>query len=126
MSNNGYNPLKASLLRLRTTADQAATFPGVAQSPEIHIAVEFRWLVVPIISVILSLIFLSAVAFATARSGVPVWKTSPIAALLSLDHDVGSAIASQDHTRSLDERANDLALQLKQGGDSSWVLETNK
>ncbi|KAL9629941.1 MAG: hypothetical protein Q9164_006653 [Protoblastenia rupestris] len=111
---------------LRTTADQAATFPGVAQSPENYIAVEFRWLIVPILSVILSLIFLSAVIYATAQSGVPVWKTSPIAALLSLDHDVGSAIASQDHTRSLDERANDLALQLKQGGDSSWVLEMNK
>ena len=61
----------------------------------------------------------------TARSGAPAWKGSSIAALLSLNHDAGKAIASQDHSRSLDERAKALALRLKQGGNRQWTLETS-
>ncbi|KAL9105116.1 MAG: hypothetical protein Q9163_000034 [Psora crenata] len=110
---------------LRTTSDLNSTTAGFAQAPQVHIAVQFRWLIVPIASVILSLILLSAVIFETARSGVPAWKMSSIGALLSLDHDAGSAIASQDHNRPLDERARDLTLRLKQGGDQQWILEVN-
>ena len=110
-------------LRLRTTSDNNSTAPGIAEALETHIAVQFRWLIVPIASVILSLILLSAVIFETARSGAPAWKASSIAALLSLDHDAGNAIASQDHSRSLDERARDLALRLKQGENRQWTLE---
>ncbi|KAL8716979.1 MAG: hypothetical protein Q9225_005740 [Loekoesia sp. 1 TL-2023] len=110
---------------LRTTSDNPSTAPGIAETPEVHIAVEFRWLIVPIASVILSLILLSAVIFETPRSGAPAWKASFIAALLSLDHDAGNAIASQDHSRSLNERARDLSLRLKQGGNRQWTLEVN-
>ena len=102
-----------------------STAPGTAKTPEVHIAVEFRWLIVPIASVILSLILLSAVIFETARTGAPAWKASSIAALLSLDHDAANAIALQDHSRSLDERARNLALRLKQGGKREWTLEAN-
>ena len=112
-------------LRLRTTSDQQSIAPGTALEPDVHIEVDFRWLILPIASVILSLVLLLTVMFETARSGVPAWKMSNIAALLSIDHGAGKAIASQDHTRRLDERASNLAVKLKRGDDRGWFLEVN-
>lgn len=115
-----------SLRRLRYSSDENPTIPGIASEPVIYIFVNFRWLIVPILSTILSLFFLLTVIFETTRSGVPAWKASPIAALLSLDHDAGSAIAAQDHSRSLDARARELTLRLKSEGRHGWFLECDK
>ena len=108
------------------SADKIVNIPGTASEPVIYIIVSFRWLILPILSIILTLFFLLAVIFETARSGVPAWKASPIAALLALDHDAGVAIAAQDHSRSLDVRARELTLRLKSGGKQGWFLESDK
>ena len=99
--------------------------PGTAKTPEIHIAVQFGWLSVAIASVVLSLALLLAVMIETARSGAPAWKASSIPALLLLDRHTVNAIASQDHSRSLNERAENLTLRLKQDGTGHWTLEVN-
>ena len=59
---------------LRTSSNIPATAPGTANYNEIYISVDFRWLVLPILSIALSLVFLVAVAVETKRKGVPVWK----------------------------------------------------
>lgn len=104
------------------SGDEIVQIPGTALEPVIYISVNFHWLILPSLSLILTLLFLLAVIFETARSGVPAWKASPIAALLALDHDAGSAIAAQDHSRSLDARARELTLRLKSGGKQGWFL----
>ncbi|KAL8946877.1 MAG: hypothetical protein Q9222_006782 [Ikaeria aurantiellina] len=107
---------------LRETTGQKATASGIAGVPEIHIEVQFGWLVIPIASVILSLIFLSAVICQTSQQGVPPWRMSPIAALLSLDHETAHLIASQDHGVSLNSRAKALKVRLGQGENQEWRL----
>ncbi|KAL8710173.1 MAG: hypothetical protein Q9220_005256 [cf. Caloplaca sp. 1 TL-2023] len=107
-----------------TTAGQKDTAPGIASVPEIHIAVQFRWLAVPIASVILSFIFLLLVIFKTSRHGIPTWKMSSVAAILSIDRDTAQLIASQDHSAPLSSRAKALRLRLGQGDDLDWRLKS--
>ncbi|KAI4233434.1 MAG: hypothetical protein LQ349_004416, partial [Xanthoria aureola] len=116
------NLAQAMTNSLRETAVQKDKARGVAAVPEIHIAVQFRWLAGPIASVILSFIFLLAVIFQTSHRGVPPWKMSSIAGLLSLDHETAQLIASQDHGTSLKSRAKALRVRLCQGDDQGWRL----
>ena len=94
--------------RLRMSGDQNETLSGYASEPVIYIVISFRWLIVPVLSTILALVFLLAVMVETARHGIPAWKASPIAALLALDQDASGAIAAQDHTKSVNERASEI------------------
>ena len=73
------NPLLSNLETsmsnvLRTTSNDPATAPGIAIYNEPFISVDFRWLILPILSVALSLVFLVAVVVETRRKEVPVWK----------------------------------------------------
>ncbi|KAL8760621.1 MAG: hypothetical protein Q9184_003202 [Pyrenodesmia sp. 2 TL-2023] len=110
---------------LRETAGQKDKAAGVAAVPEIHIAVQFRWLAAPIASVILSFIFLAAIIFKTSQRGVPPWKMSPIAAVLSLDHQTAQLINNQDHNAPLSSRAKALGVRLGPGSDHGWILQSN-
>lgn len=127
LDNRPQNLLKStdSLSRLRQTAGQKDTAAGVAAVPEIHIALQFRWLAAPIASVILSFIFLSAVIFKTSQHGVPLWKMSSIAAVLSLDHETAQLINSQDYNAPLSSRTKALRVRLGPGSDHGWILQSN-
>lgn len=112
--------------RLRVTSDEKTTTPGVAETPKIYIAVEFRWLIVPIISVILALLFLLATMSESARRGIPAWRMSQIKPLLSLDQSAAEVLSPSPPPEMTigppENRAKELKLRLKQGDDQQWRL----
>lgn len=59
---------------MRITSDNKATASGTASRDEIYVDVEFRWLIVPILSIVLSLVFLVFVMVETRMKDVPAWK----------------------------------------------------
>lgn len=110
--------------RLRTTSDEQSTASGEALIPEVYIAVELRWLIIPIASVILTLLFLLMIIFQSARSGVPAWRLSQIQPLLSLDQSAAKALSLPDASKRPEERAKELEMRLGQGADGQWRLFT--
>jgi len=94
----------------------------VAATPEIYIAVEFRWLIIPIASVILTLLFLLAIIFESARRGIPAWRLSQIKPLLHLDQSVAEALCLPDAIMLSEDRAKEVNVKLEQGADRQWRL----
>ena len=94
--------------------------------PEIYIVVDFRWLILPIISVIFALIFLVAVMIESAQCGIPAWKMSQIVPLLSLDQSAAELMVSSSSNpaveKSLRARAMDVQIKLEQGKEGIWKM----
>ena len=72
-------------LRLAPYSALTVTAPGTPSHMAVFISVDFRWLIVPILSIGLSLVFLLAVMFETWRSQAPIWKDGQLDALYAID-----------------------------------------
>lgn len=107
---------------LRTTSDEKSSAPGEAMIPEVYIAVEFRWLIAPIASVILALLFLLMIILESAQWGIPSWRSSQIKPLLSLDPSAAKALSLPGASKRPEERAKELEMRLEQGADGQWKL----
>ena len=110
------------IARLRTTSDEKSSASGEASIPEVYIAVELRWLIIPIASVILTLFFLLMIIYESAQSGIPAWRLSQVQPLLSLDQSAAEALSLSDTDKRPEERAKELEMTLKKGADGQWRL----
>ena len=90
--------------------------------PEVYIAVELRWLIIPIASVILTLLFLSMIILESDQCGIPSWRSSQIKPLLSLDQSAAKVLSLPDASMRPEERAKELEMRLEQGADGQWKL----
>ena len=109
--------------RLRTTSDVSSTAPGNATTYQVYISVDFRWLIVPIASVIFAFIFLLAVMAESRRCGVPAWKSSQTAALLCLDEAARKQVGPLDTAkRTMGKRADGVRVRLQREGRDGWQL----
>jgi len=70
---------------IRTTSDIPYKALGTATYNEVFISVNFWWLTVPMLSIVLSLVFLVLVMRETKRREVPVWKDELDKALLAVE-----------------------------------------
>ncbi|KAI9785036.1 MAG: hypothetical protein M1835_003435 [Candelina submexicana] len=108
---------------LRTTADQQDKFPGRSTVPEVHIFISFRWLTAPILSIVLSLIFLLAVIVSTSQAGIPPWKGSQVLPLLSLGQSARDKLSMIDkNEESIEQLSRKMRLKLVRTEDS-WRLD---
>ncbi|KAL8865305.1 MAG: hypothetical protein Q9174_006958, partial [Haloplaca sp. 1 TL-2023] len=66
---------------LRNTSNMPAVATGVVTSFEVYIQIQWGWMVVPIATVMLSLVFLILTMYLSRYNGIPAWKSSVLAAL---------------------------------------------
>ena len=83
----------------------------------VFISVDFRWLIVPILSIGLGLIFLLAVIFETWRSGAPIWKDGQLDALYAIDAETRARLEAFD-----DADTKSVKVKLEEGGQRGWEL----
>jgi hypothetical protein len=55
--------------------------PGTALALEPYIAVQWLWLLLPLVIIVLALVVLGSTIFRTKRSGVPNWRTNALATM---------------------------------------------
>ena len=70
---------------LRDSSINPETAFGTPYYTEVFISVDFRWLIVPILSIALSLLLIVAVAAETRRKHIPVWKDGLSKVLCALE-----------------------------------------
>ena len=103
--------------RMRTTSDTNDPVLGRATYSEAYIAINFRWLIVPIVSVLLALLLLVAVVISSRRAGLPAWKDSQTRALLAIEPETRLRV---DGVASETVRA--FPVRLHEGEDRRWRL----
>lgn len=104
---------------LRTTSNLPATAPGTATYNEIYISVDFRWLILPILSIVLSLVFLVAVAVETRRKEVPVWKDGLGKVLCAVEPETRVRMEELEDTK---ERWGSVPVVVEREGERGWWL----
>ena len=77
---------------MRTTSNETTQIPATATKIEGYIAVNFYWLLLPIAAVLQVLLLLAIVVFESKSRHIPAWKSSQLAALLSIDSGTRMAL----------------------------------
>jgi Protein of unknown function (DUF3176) len=72
---------------------------GTTWALESHIVVQWLWLLLPLIMVLLALLFLVFVMLQTGKSGIPSWRSS---ALAVMKHGVNTTMLENDPASKLD------------------------
>lgn len=106
---------------LRTTSDLIETHPGIATTNEVYIQIVWPWMILPIASVSLSLIFLMLTMSLTKRRKIPVLKSSLLAALLGLDTDSRKALGSITSAAAMEQHAGQQNVRLESDG-AKWHI----
>ncbi|MCJ1475704.1 hypothetical protein MMC13_004367 [Lambiella insularis] len=73
---------------LRTTSTTPGTQPGLSSTTDVYFRVTWAWLVVPVLSIPLTLLFFALTAARSARHNVPAWKANRLAVLRALSPGV--------------------------------------
>ncbi|MCJ1270468.1 hypothetical protein MMC22_010365 [Lobaria immixta] len=102
---------------LRTTSDHSESAPGTATYFEIHISVNFRWLIIPILSIVLAFVFLIAVIAESRRKHIPAWKSDQIAVLFAIEPEMRARMERLDAAQVKDE-----LVVLERKGPRGWQL----
>lgn len=103
---------------MRTTSNDTMQIPATATQIEVYIAVNFYWLILPTVAVLLTLLLLAVVVFESKSRHIPAWKSSQLAPLLSIDSETRMALADA----SIRE-AEKLPVRLVKGEDEKWLLK---
>ncbi|KAL9042566.1 MAG: hypothetical protein Q9214_003738 [Letrouitia sp. 1 TL-2023] len=90
---------------LRTTSDNPWTISGVPSSFEVYIQIQWAWMIVPFTTVILTSVFLLLTIYVSRQNKIPAWKSSLLAALLSLNTDLRRDLGSVRQPASMEKQA---------------------
>ncbi len=101
---------------LRTTSDLIETHPGIASTNEVYIQIAWPWMILPIASICLSLIFLVLTMSLTKRRMIPVLKSSLLAALLGLDTDTKRDLGGITSAAAMEKDAGQQNVRLESDG----------
>lgn len=104
---------------LRTTSNNQSNVFGIANYDEIYISVNFRWLILPMLSIALSLIFLVAVALVTRRREVPLWKDGLGKALCALEPETRIRMEGLNDGK---DGARNVPIVFERDGGRGWWL----
>ena len=110
---------------MRTLSGQTVT--GTAYATELHVRVEWPWLILPLVMIVLALVFLGLTVLQSKRSDVPYWRSSVLAVM---EHGVTTTLAGHHGDASNDdtpvERAREKTSDLEQWADrlTVWLRGT--
>lgn len=112
---------------MRKTSNIPDKALGTATRNEVFISVDFRWLAVPILSIILSLVFLVLVVVETRRREVPVWKDDLDKALLAVEPETRARMeglmgASNGGAGSSERQMGEVPVVVEKEGKRGWWL----
>lgn len=107
---------------LRTTSDINANTLGTASIDEVHIEVDFRWLIVPILSIALSLVFLVLVMAETRKRDVPVWKDGLDHALFAIEPETRARMEGSVGGSNVGEGLEGVPVVLERERGRGWWL----
>jgi len=112
---------------MRNTSIIPSKALGTATYDEVFISVDFRWLTVPILSIILSLLFLVLVMVETRRKEVPVWKDELDKALLAVEPETRARMeglmgASNGGAGSGERQMGEVPVVVEKEGKRGWWL----
>ena len=110
-------PRANTALSLRTTSITPDSWRGTMYTPEPYFDIQWAWLVVPILSVVLTFVFLLATIYQSRRHHIPAWKSSQIAAMQSLSPEARKAVGDLGSAAS----AKDVIVRLEHE-DGKWQL----
>jgi hypothetical protein len=104
-------------MRTGNTTSPDSIVRGSAWSSEQFIAVEFKWLTPPLVIYFAITLFLFATIFKSRKGDVPLWKSSPLVLLHSMERNNGMQTLDQVEKVSRDTR-----VQLQFTGEN-WHLQ---
>ncbi|KAI4089333.1 MAG: hypothetical protein LQ344_005465 [Seirophora lacunosa] len=110
---------------LRTTTDLGYNVSGTSTSFEVYIDIEWVWMVVPIATVILSLIFLLVTIRLSRRSKIPAWKSSLLAVLLGLSPQTRSDFGGIRRPKEMEATAKDKNVRLEANAGQWQVVKAD-
>ncbi|KAL8833563.1 MAG: hypothetical protein Q9176_007921 [Flavoplaca citrina] len=111
---------------LRTTTDILDNFPGTSTSFEVYIQIEWAWMIVPITTVILSLIFLLITIHQSRQRKIPAWKSSLLAVLLGLSSETRSDLGGIIRTKEMEEMAKKKNVRLESNGGQWQIVKADQ
>ncbi|KAL8915657.1 MAG: hypothetical protein Q9172_006787 [Xanthocarpia lactea] len=106
---------------LRTTTDLPDNVTGISSSFEVYIQIEWTWMIVPIATIILSLIFLLITIHLSWQRRIPAWKSSLLAVLLGLNSETRSELGGIGQLKEMEEMAEKKGVRL-QGSGGRWQI----
>ncbi|KAK4694881.1 hypothetical protein P7C71_g2768, partial [Lecanoromycetidae sp. Uapishka_2] len=104
---------------MRSTSDHPSNITGTSTYEETFISVDFRWLVLPIFSIALSLLFLVAVALVTRKSEVPLWKDKIGKVLTALEPETRLRMEGLDDSK---DGVGAVPVVFERDGGRGWCL----
>lgn len=114
---------------LRTSSIYPLNQTAQGTTYEVYFDVSWPWLIVPILSVPLTILFLGIVIFAGRRHHIPAWKTSTLASLQALNPNVRAALGdgisrqSEMNKRVIEEEgAQGVRLNVLDRQQGKWEL----
>lgn len=111
--------------RLRTTSELPATVNGTSSSFEVYIQIQWAWMIVPIATLVLSLILLLLTIYLSRRSRIPAWKSSLLAVMFSLNSETRRDVGGMANPLSMEERAKGRRVRLVAEGGQWSILKTD-
>jgi len=124
---SAYQPLTrpSSLLSLRTTSTAPTNQTGTSYATEVYFQVSWPWLVVPILSIPITLILLSLTILRSSRHQIPAWKSSQLAVLQALNPGIRAKLGDgMARNSELDEvvRREGVCVRLRGLDGGRWEL----
>ena len=115
-------PPHANIVRsLRTTSNIPNGWEGTAYASVLYFDLQWAWLVVPMLAIILAFIFLLLTISQSHRYQIPAWKSSQVAAMQSLSPEVREAVGDLGIKMSTRDRTHDIIVRLVHE-DGKWQL----
>ena len=108
---------------LRTTSDLIETLPGIASANKVYIQIVWPWMLLPIASIILSLVFLVLTMSLTKRRKIPVLKSSLLATLLGLDTDTRRDLGGITSAAAMEKHAGRQNVRLESDGNEWHIVK---
>ncbi|KAL8666618.1 MAG: hypothetical protein Q9168_007445 [Polycauliona sp. 1 TL-2023] len=110
---------------LRTSTDVPDVVKGTSSSFQVYIEIEWTWMIVPIITVILSLVFLLLTIYSSRQSRIPAWKSSLLAVLFGLGSDTRSGLGVLGPPKEMEAKAKDKNVRLESAGGQWQIVKAD-
>jgi hypothetical protein len=104
-------------MRTGNTTSPDSIVLGSAWASEQYIAVDFKWLLPPASICLAITVFLFATIIKSRRANVPLWKSSPLVLLHSMERNNGMQTLKQ-----IEKGAEETRVQLQYSGEN-WYLQ---
>ena len=102
---------------MRTTSVHKSSVSGTPLLVQVFIAINFYWLILPLLSIVLALILLLIVIFQSRRLGLPAWKSNQMHTISLLETN------AQEKVRIDVEAAKQMRVRLRKDQGENWSLQ---